>query len=83
MVPSCGIQKTFHTVAEVRERCSGTPVGTLSLFARDSELGIDEEPLPIHQHHLDVKGGIRGKQGLSRVEIVRADPGDAAEEDDG
>ena len=51
--------------------------------AGDVLLGIDEQPLPVERHDLDLERGIRRPQRLGRVEIVRADPGDAAQQDDG
>ncbi len=32
MLPSCGTKKVFQTLAEVSEKCSGTPVGTTTSF---------------------------------------------------
>lgn len=54
-------------------------------------LGIDEQPLPVHCHHLNGKrlglGGhrtvlIQPRQRPIRIELMGADPGDGAQRDD-
>ena len=88
MLPSCGTKKAFQTLAEVSEKCSGTPAGTTSWFTLATpSLGIDEQPLPVERHGLDLERLVprRGRvrtTGLAGSSVVRSDPGHAAEQDD-
>ncbi len=49
---------------------------------RDVLLRINEQPLPVERHHLDLQRLGLGLQRLGRVEQVGADPGDATQEED-
>ena len=79
MLPSCGTKNAFMTLAEVSEKCSGTPAGTTSwLTLATPSLGIDEEPLPVERDDLDLERRLAlrpsGLAGSSSCEPIQATP---------
>ncbi len=52
--------------------------------AGDPLVGVDEQPLPVHRHHLHVQrpGGLGRGQGFGGVQLVRTDPDHPAQEHD-
>ena len=79
MLPSCGTKKAFITLAEVSEKCSGTPAGTTSwLTLATPWSGIDEQPLPVERDDLDLERASRVRRrawpGSSSCEPIQATP---------
>ena len=50
--------------------------------ARDALIGVDEQPLPVERDDLHVERLGLPVERLGRIEVMRPDPGDAAEEYD-
>ena len=50
--------------------------------ARDALVGVDEQPFPVQRDDLHFERRRRPMQRLRGIELVRADPGDAAEQHD-
>jgi hypothetical protein len=50
--------------------------------ARDALVGVDEQPLPVERDDLHVERLGLPVERLGRIEVMRPDPGDAAEEYD-
>ena len=72
------------TLAEVSRKCTGVPAGIDQLVhAGDALVRIDEQPFPIERDDLDCRAAAApARIGVRRIEIMGADPGDAAEEQD-
>ena len=51
--------------------------------ARDALLGVDEQPFPIERDDLNRDGLDRRGDRFARIEVMRADPGDAANQQHG
>jgi len=50
---------------------------------RDPLVRINEQPLPVERHYLDGDARSCSRDRLCGIELMRANPGDAAEQDDG
>ena len=79
MLPSCGTKKAFITLAEVSAKCIGIAGGDDQLVdARDALSGIDEQPLPVERHDLDLERRRRfdgsGLAGSRSCDPIQATP---------
>ena len=50
---------------------------------RDALVGVDEQPLPIERHDLNREGLDRRADGFARIEVMGAEPRDAANQQHG
>ena len=48
--------------------------------ARDAEFGVDEQPFPVERNDLNGDWPGLGGDWLARIEVMRSDPGDAADQ---
>ena len=70
------------TVLEVSLSATGRSAGKRELTdAGDPRAGIDEQPLPVITHDLDLQGRLGGGQRRIRIERVRASPQQHGEHD--
>ena len=78
------MKKTFITLAEVSSKLQRrADRHGQRVDGGDPLVRVDEQPFPVERHHLDPDRAAGAFDRRGRIELMRADPGDAAEQDHG